>query len=805
MKKLISIIILSSIILCDEGSNTPTQFRFPLDARQLTLPPLNITQQGRDFTELLGISTTAPVPDGSMYFHADIPDSILNAGPVDAFIFYGNGQDSNWSEEDAYYLGTAGYENTFEAVAQTPSSGDLYIGVQANLTFEGIEVTATQSPYNANDNVPASWYVNACEDETGDEETGGQSLDIQDVSVAVSDNRIHVQLKNAGGGFPTGDFFGPWYLYVVGILNPEDPDSSLYGIAYGDGGFGLLYPGVWKFSLDGDFPEFVADIEYSINGNNLNMAANMDDIFYDSDFGPWPNEFESIIITGLTVAATFDDMAIGDQSDPAFMNPDFQSYEIGVNTPPVLSELTYEIAGDSAGLSLVHLQIQYTDDDNHFPLFPEYSIFQNGNEIFSGDMISYDHSYNDGSLFEILIPLGSGSYDVTAHFFDGMDYDESTTSFDISGGGVEYDVTLISGWNLIGLSVTMDDPSQLSVFPTSIEETLYGFTDSYYLTSAFIPGSGYWLRFDNGDSVTVSGSIINELTVSLMEGWNLIAGPTGEVPINWAYDPDSLIVPSTLFGYDASGYIESDFLAPGYGYWIRSFDDGDISLSIVWNETVSHFSILEKKQIDMNTLSVNGKTLYFGNSILSEKEKLSYSLPPKPPAPSTDIRFSGDTKLCETDECLIEVMNDGQPLVFECKIKDGEVWEIFPVIASEMKRSEAISLFGEEQITFNSEVEQFILRKSTTPQTPTEFALFPAHPNPFNPVTTIRFTVPELSDVKMSIYDIQGRMVETLVNEKQNTGYKSIRWDASGFSSGVYFLHLKSSNFSQMEKLMLIK
>ena len=62
MKKLISIIILSSIILCDEGSNTPTQFRFPLDARQLTLPPLNITQQGRDFTELLGISTTAPVP-----------------------------------------------------------------------------------------------------------------------------------------------------------------------------------------------------------------------------------------------------------------------------------------------------------------------------------------------------------------------------------------------------------------------------------------------------------------------------------------------------------------------------------------------------------------------------------------------------------------------------------------------------------------------------------------------------------------------------------------------------------------------
>ncbi|SVE64462.1 uncharacterized protein METZ01_LOCUS517316, partial [marine metagenome] len=227
----------------------------------------------------LGISTTAPAPDDSMYFHADIPDSILNAGPVNAFIFYGNGQNSDWSEEDAYYLGTPGYENTFEAVAQTPASGDLHIGVQANLTFEGIEVTATQSPYNANDNVPAPWYLTACEDETGDEETGNQSLDIQDVSVAVSDNRIHVHLKNAGGGFPTGGFWGPWNLYVVGFLNPEDPDSSLYGIAYGDGGFGLLYPGVWKFQLDADLPEFVGDIDYTITGNNLYMAANMSDIF----------------------------------------------------------------------------------------------------------------------------------------------------------------------------------------------------------------------------------------------------------------------------------------------------------------------------------------------------------------------------------------------------------------------------------------------------------------------------------------------------------------------------------------------
>ncbi len=97
MKIPIPIILLTSIIIFATENNSKTQFLFPLDARQLTLPPLNMIQD-RDFTELLGISTTAPVPDGSMYFHADIPDSILNAGPVNAFIFYGNGQNSDWIE-----------------------------------------------------------------------------------------------------------------------------------------------------------------------------------------------------------------------------------------------------------------------------------------------------------------------------------------------------------------------------------------------------------------------------------------------------------------------------------------------------------------------------------------------------------------------------------------------------------------------------------------------------------------------------------------------------------------------------------
>jgi hypothetical protein len=108
-------------------------------------------------------------------------------------------------------------------------------------------------------------------------------------------------------------------------------------------------------------------------------------------------------------------------------------------------------------------------------------------------------------------------------------------------------------------------------------------------------------------------------------------------------------------------------------------------------------------------------------------------------------------------------------------------------------------------LEFEKESETYVLRKSPSPQTPTEFALLPAYPNPFNPVTTIQFSIPELSEVKMSVYDIQGRMVETLLDENLSTGDHSFQWYAEGFPSGVYFLKLKSDRVSLTEKLILMK
>ncbi len=88
---------------------------------------------------------------------------------------------------------------------------------------------------------------------------------------------------------------------------------------------------------------------------------------------------------------------------------------------------------------------------------------------------------------------------------------------------------------------------------------------------------------------------------------------------------------------------------------------------------------------------------------------------------------------------------------------------------------------------------------------PAQFALEQNYPNPFNPSTTIKFGLPTASQVTLSVYDILGREVSVLVNEKKAAGSYKVRFDASGLASGMYLCWLKAENFVQTRKLLLLK
>ncbi|MDQ3022167.1 MAG: T9SS type A sorting domain-containing protein [Bacteroidota bacterium] len=93
---------------------------------------------------------------------------------------------------------------------------------------------------------------------------------------------------------------------------------------------------------------------------------------------------------------------------------------------------------------------------------------------------------------------------------------------------------------------------------------------------------------------------------------------------------------------------------------------------------------------------------------------------------------------------------------------------------------------------------------------PDEFLLYQNYPNPFNPVTKIKFDIAsdlrrEMQDVKLIVFDVLGKEIQNIVNEKLSPGSYEVEFDGSNFSSGIYFYKLITENFSVVKRMILLK
>ncbi len=91
------------------------------------------------------------------------------------------------------------------------------------------------------------------------------------------------------------------------------------------------------------------------------------------------------------------------------------------------------------------------------------------------------------------------------------------------------------------------------------------------------------------------------------------------------------------------------------------------------------------------------------------------------------------------------------------------------------------------------------------PMVPATYSLDQNYPNPFNPTTVIRYSLPAMSQVRLAVFDMLGRQVSELVNEKKEAGSYEVRFDATGLASGVYFYRIEAGNFVQTRKLLLLR
>ena len=123
----------------------------------------------------------------------------------------------------------------------------------------------------------------------------------------------------------------------------------------------------------------------------------------------------------------------------------------------------------------------------------------------------------------------------------------------------------------------------------------------------------------------------------------------------------------------------------------------------------------------------------------------------------------------------------------------GGVIDNFTVVAQQVSK---YGMLG-EVITSTEEQDELLL--------PQEIILYQNYPNPFNPLTTIKYDIIKTQGVKLTIYDILGRELVTLVDEQQQSGHYEVKWDASNFSSGIYFYKIAAGDFHQTKKMVLMK
>mgnify|MGYP000131412185 CR=1 FL=1 len=404
-------------------------------------------------------------PNSYFVTHADLSDSLSQANNTSASIFVSTDNQGSWIQnDDVAPINQPGYETTWGATtAISPGDNvDWYLQGSIDSGSLGLDfgqITVSQAPHNINNSWPPSdnLYATLVADESGDNLGGGSGQDIVNLratyfsgdTTTISDDKLYASMGLNGSCCDDGSFFGPWNLYVIAIVNPDNIDNPVaYAYAYGNGGFGQLYPGIYKIEGDflsgevGDFGVLSTEFDYNLSGNSLQARSLLSTITGDSDWGTWPNSYNGVGLVGVTISAGLSGLSISteilDTSDVGVLVMTTQNQTS--NTAPILSDEAYE---DGT------LCVIYTDADNNLATMSDVAV---DDMVFI--MTPDSHLYSEGVSF--CAEIGSGYNLATLWFSDGsenvsleMELGEGCQSGDANGDGLINVLDIVSTTNLI--------------------------------------------------------------------------------------------------------------------------------------------------------------------------------------------------------------------------------------------------------------------------------------------------------------------------------------------------------------------
>ena len=424
----------------------------------------------------------------------------------------------------------------------------------------------------------------------------------------------------------------------------------------------------------------------------------------------------------------------------------------------------------------------------------------------------------------------------------------------ITIAGQTQSTNVSTGWTLWGVPLNPENDSMDVNLGDDLSDywDTFDYVDNGYTYNGILKASeGYWLGSTQDATVDVTGMPIDfDYSVNLSAGWDLVSNPL-VIDIS----ADSLLFikdgnvksyndavgegwVNSIYGYNGSGYEIASHLSPWSGYWISVIESGVEMIMPIHQHVAGHghrdrdegWSISFEAQTD----GANDNMMIIGYSETATDmfDNTHDALkPPIPPGPAyvslytshpewehplgssftKDIR--SEVPVGGFQEWILSVESSDQLANISWNL--DEVPDEFEVGFSndggqyfeDMRSFSSLSLSSGSDLIVR--VGSMVLGVSED-AVPVEYALNQNYPNPFNPTTQIEYQLPVDESVNITIYDVMGRKVKSLVSGFESAGYKSVTWDATNeiglpVAAGMYIYTIETTSFRQMKKMVLLK
>ncbi|GJQ43675.1 MAG: hypothetical protein JETCAE03_31730 [Ignavibacteriaceae bacterium] len=385
---------------------------------------------------------------------------------------------------------------------------------------------------------------------------------------------------------------------------------------------------------------------------------------------------------------------------------------------------------------------------------------------------------------------------VTTPDIGADEYNCGTSTFQLS-------VNVSDGWNMVSVPGTNPDGMGVANWWPGRVGDVYKYAGGYQTITTATPGVGYWMKnngaqtYNTGDEWPAGGlQVVAHTPLTGAIGWNMIGGYEIAATASLVTTVPSGLQSGPIYKY-SGGYSAAATIDPGFGYWIKLTGAGQIIIPESFakdSKPVEYFPENWGRIVITDAAGVS-YTLYAVNG---QVDLSQYELPPAPPTGMYDFRYTSGRIAEDLSSSVktIEMSGVVYPLTVRVEGMDIRLMdESGKKLNENLKDGESIEIS-------ESTIEKLMVSGELLP---TVYSLEQNYPNPFNPSTMIEFSLPEMANVKLSIYNALGEKVAELVNTSLQAGKYQYNWNAKDRASGIYIYELKSDNYVAVKKMLLLK